>query len=160
MATDAGTEEYASEAGSGRDDATDHPVLLFDGVCNLCSGSVQFVIDRDPGGRFRFAPLQSDVAADLLAPYDIDPTVRDTVVLVVDGAVHTKSDAALQVARRLDGPVSLLWHARFVPRLVRDAVYDLVASVRYDVFGRKDRCMVPTPEVRDRFLATSDSGSE
>jgi predicted DCC family thiol-disulfide oxidoreductase YuxK len=142
--------------GSTGEVAADHPVLLFDGVCNLCAGSVQFVVERDPAGRFRFAPLQSDVARDLLAGHDVDPGELDTVVLLEDGETYTKSDAALRVARGLQGPISLLWHGRFVPRPVRDAVYDVVAAVRYDLFGRKDRCMVPSPELRERFLATSD----
>jgi predicted DCC family thiol-disulfide oxidoreductase YuxK len=143
-------------AGTAVEAAADHPVLLFDGVCNLCAGSVRFVVDRDPGGRFRFAPLQSDVARDLLADHDVDPDDLDTVVLLEEGEAYTKSDAALRVARDLEGPSSLAWHTRFVPRIVRDAVYDLVATVRYDVFGKKDRCMVPTPQLRERFLATSD----
>lgn len=145
-----GDEESRSEAASG-----EHPILLFDGVCNLCSGSVQFVIDHDSAGEFRFAPLQSDVADDVLAPFDVDPDDLSTVVLVADGEAFTRSDAALRVARDLDGPVSLLWHARFVPRVVRDGVYDLVARTRYDVFGTKDRCMVPDPDVRERFLEMS-----
>lgn len=144
----------AQHAGTADVDAAlDHPVLLFDGVCNLCSGSVQFVIERDPEGTFRFAPLQSDVAADLLASHEVDPDDLETVVLLADGTVYTKSDAALRVARDLSGTASLLWHARHVPRVLRDAVYDVVATVRYDVFGMKDQCMVPSPDVRNRFLA-------
>ena len=134
----------------------DHPVLLFDGVCNLCSGSVQFVIERDPDARFLFAPLQSDAAERLLSGHDVDPEDLDTVVLLDGGEVHTKSDAALRVARDLAGPASLLWHARFVPRVLRDVVYDLVAATRYEMFGMKDQCMVPSPDVRERFLETSD----
>lgn len=143
-------------------EADDHPVLLFDGVCNLCAGSVRFVVERDPEGRFRFAPLQSAAARDLLGDHDVDPTDLDSVVLLADGVAYEKSDAALRVARHLEGPASLLWHARHVPRVLRDAVYDLVAAIRYDVFGRKDRCMVPTPDIEERFLARSDpvSGSD
>jgi predicted DCC family thiol-disulfide oxidoreductase YuxK len=146
-------QQPSGEDGEG---TLDHPVLLFDGVCNLCSGSVGWIIERDPDARFRFAPLQSDVARGLLAGYDVDPEDLDTVVLLEDGEAYTKSAAALRVARGLEGPASLLWHARFVPRVLRDAVYDLVASIRYDVFGRKDRCMVPSPDVQERFMATSD----
>lgn len=141
---------------NGAAKAGDHPVLLFDGVCNLCAGSVRFVVERDPAGRFRFAPLQSAAARDLLADHDADSTDLDSVVLLEDGVAHEKSEAALRVARHLEGPASLLWHARHVPRVLRDAVYDLVAATRYDVFGRKDRCMVPTPEMDERFLARSD----
>lgn len=159
MASDAEAGEQPGDEDSARgSDATrdDHPILLFDGVCNLCSGSVQFVVERDPDALFRFAPLQSAVADEVLAPFDVDSGDLSTVVLVEDGDVSTKSDAALRVARDLDGPISFLWHARFVPRIVRDAVYDLVAATRYDVFGQKDRCMVPDPDVRGRFLETSD----
>lgn len=161
-ATDADGEDAKNTEGenaASKNDAAafagEHPILLFDGVCNLCTGSVQFVIERDPEARLRFAPLQSDVADELLAPFDVDADDLSTVVLVDDDGAFTKSDAVLRVARELEGPASLLWHARFVPWIVRDAFYDLVAGTRYDVFGRKDQCMVPNPDVRDRFLETS-----
>ena len=127
--------------------------MLFDGVCNLCSGSVRFLIEHDSGATLRFAPLQSDVAGDLLDAVGLHDYDFDTIVLVEDEEYYTKSDAALRIARHLDRPWSLLWAFRYVPRLLRDAVYDIVASSRYAVFGRKEQCMVPTPEVRDRFLA-------
>ena len=129
------------------------PVVLFDGVCNLCSGSVRFLIEHDSGATLRFAPLQSDVAGDLLDAVGLHDYGFDTIVLVEGEEYYTKSDAALRIARHLDRPWSLLWAFRYVPRLLRDAVYDIVASSRYAVFGRKEQCMVPTPEVRDRFLA-------
>lgn len=134
------------------DRSPDHPVLLFDGVCNLCNGSVQFVVDHDPEGTFRFAPLQSETAEDLLAEVGFDDYDFGTVVLVAGDEYYTKSEAALRVARELESPWSWLWLCRFVPAFVRDRVYDLVAEYRYAVFGRKDRCMVPTPELRERFL--------
>jgi predicted DCC family thiol-disulfide oxidoreductase YuxK len=134
------------------DRSPDHPVLLFDGVCNLCNGSVQFVVDHDPEGTFRFAPLQSETAEDLLAEVGFDDYDFGTVVLVADDEYYTKSEAALRVARELESPWSWLWLCRFVPGFVRDRVYDLVAEYRYAVFGRKDQCMVPTPELRERFL--------
>jgi len=130
----------------------DRPVLLFDGVCNLCSGSVQFLIEHDPEGTLRFAPLQSESAQALLEAVGLTDYDFDTIVLVEGEEYYTKSDAALRIARRLERPWSLLWVGRYVPRLLRDAAYDLVASSRYAVFGKKDRCMVPTPEIRDRFL--------
>jgi len=129
------------------------PVVLFDGVCNLCSGSVRFLIEHDSGATLRFAPLQSDVAGDLLDAVGLHDYDFDTIVLVEGEEYYTKSDAAVRIARHLDRPWSLLWAFRYVPRLLRDAVYDIVASSRYAVFGRKEQCMVPTPEVRDRFLA-------
>lgn len=133
----------------------DGPVLLFDGVCNLCSGTVQFVIEHDPEGVFRFAPLQSATAERILEDIGYGEYDFDSFVLVEGGEYYTKSDAALRIARGLDRPWSHLWLGRFVPRVLRDAVYDVVASHRYAIFGKKDRCMVPTPEVRDRFLEMS-----
>ncbi|MEF8885875.1 MAG: thiol-disulfide oxidoreductase DCC family protein [Haloarculaceae archaeon] len=135
------------------------PVVLFDGVCNLCSGSVQFLIEHDPEARLRFAPLQSEPARELLEAVGLHDYDCDSIVLVEGEAYYTKSEAALRIARRLERPWSLLWTLRYVPRVLRDAVYDLVAASRYAVFGKRDQCMVPTPAVRDRFLAVS-SGSE
>jgi predicted DCC family thiol-disulfide oxidoreductase YuxK len=128
------------------------PIVLFDGVCNLCSGVVRFLVPRDPDGVLRFASLQSPVGQALLERFDLPTEAFDSFVLVDGEDCHTKSAAALRVARRLDAPWSWLWTARVVPRPLRDAVYDLVAATRYDVFGRTDRCMVPEPGVRERFL--------
>jgi predicted DCC family thiol-disulfide oxidoreductase YuxK len=133
-------------------DTGDGPVLLFDGVCNLCNGAVQFVIRHDPAERFRFAPLQSDAARRLCADCDAEATDLDTVVLVEGGECYVRSDAALRTARHLTFPYALLWAFRVVPRPVRDAVYDLVAEYRYDVFGRREECMVPSPALEERFL--------
>jgi predicted DCC family thiol-disulfide oxidoreductase YuxK len=125
-------------------------VLLFDGVCTLCNGFVQFVIERDPAARFQFAALQSDAAVRLLgvAP----PPLPDSLVLIEDGRLFTRSTAALRVARGLRFPWPLAYVFVAVPRPVRDWVYDAVARNRYRWFGRRDVCMVPTPELRSRFL--------
>ncbi|MHB9285475.1 thiol-disulfide oxidoreductase DCC family protein [Halobacteriales archaeon Cl-PHB] len=131
----------------------DHPILLFDGVCNLCTWSVRFVVERDPNGIFRFAPLQSDVASELLANHDQAPEDLDSVVLLADGEVYTKSDAAIRVATRLGGVYRLLGPFRYVPRVLRDAVYDLVAASRYRIFGKRDSCLVPTDDLASRFLS-------
>ncbi len=131
----------------------DHPVVLFDGVCNLCTGYVGFLIRRDPEGVFRFAPLQSSVGRRLLEDCGLDPDVMDSVVLVEGGEPSVKSDAVLRAAAHLGGAYRLLAPARFVPRRLRNAAYDVVASRRYDWFGRRDRCMMPTPDVESRFLA-------
>jgi predicted DCC family thiol-disulfide oxidoreductase YuxK len=128
------------------------PVLLFDGVCNLCNGAIRFVVRHDTAERFRFAPLQSDAARRLTADCDADPSDLDSVVLVEDGECHVRSEAALRTARHLASPYDRLWALRFVPRPLRDAVYDLVAEHRYDVFGRREECMVPSPELEARFL--------
>ena len=129
------------------------PVLLFDGVCNLCNGFVRFVVRFDHDGTFLFAPLQSAVARELFDRHGIttDDEDFDTVVLVEDGECYTKSTAALRVARRLDGPWPLAYPLVYLPERLRDGVYDLVARYRYRVFGQSDECQVPPPEVRERF---------
>lgn len=133
----------------------DHPVLLFDGVCSLCVGAVQFVVRRDPEGLFRFAPLQSPAARALLEDCDVDPDAVDTVVLLEDGSCHVRSAAAIRTAVALGGIYRLLGPLRFVPRPLRDAVYGAVARRRYGWFGRRESCLVPTPDLEDRFLAGS-----
>ena len=127
-------------------------LLLFDGVCNLCNGFVQFVIARDPAGRFQFAPLQSAAAARVLRDARVGAPLPDTVVLVENGRTFTRSTAALRVARGLRAPWPLAYACIIVPRPVRDWMYDFVARHRYRWFGKKDARMVPTPDVRDRFL--------
>ena len=125
-------------------------MLLFDGVCTLCNGFVRFVIARDPAGRFQFAPLQSDAARRVLgaAPQPLP----DSLVLVENGRLFTRSTAALRVARGLRFPWPLAYVFVAVPRPVRDYLYDAVARNRYRWFGRRESCMVPTPELRARFL--------
>ena len=124
------------------------PIVLFDGVCNLCNGAVRFILARDPRARFRFASLQSEAARRLLGG---DPPA-ETIVLIEAGKTHTRSTAALRIARLLRFPWPLWYGWIVVPRPLRDGVYDWVARHRYRWFGRRDTCMVPTPELRDRFL--------
>ena len=131
---------------------TDRPVLLFDGVCNLCTGSVQWIIERDSAGEFRFASLQSDAGQALLAELGLPADYVDSIVLVEGEAHFTKSTAALRVAKRLGLPYAALYPFVAVPSVVRDRVYDVVANNRYRVFGKRDSCMVPTPEIEERFL--------
>lgn len=131
---------------------TDRPVLLFDGVCNLCTGSVQWIIERDPEGQFRFASLQSEAGQTLLAELGLPADYIDSIVLVDGDEHYTKSTAALHVAKRLGLPYAALYPLVKVPRFVRDRAYDVVADNRYRVFGKKDSCMMPSPEVQDRFL--------
>jgi predicted DCC family thiol-disulfide oxidoreductase YuxK len=130
----------------------EHDVILFDGVCNLCNGWVRFVIRRDRGHHYRFAPLQSSVARRILAAAGVDPEALDSVVLVEGGRAYTRSDAALRILRRLGRGWPALALLRVVPRFVRDIVYDWIAAHRYRWFGRQAVCMVPTPELRARFL--------
>jgi predicted DCC family thiol-disulfide oxidoreductase YuxK len=132
-----------------------HAVVLFDGVCNLCNGLVQFVISRDPDGYFQFAALSSEAAARVMSTArhvrHVGP-LADSIVLVEDGVVHVRSDAALRIACRLGFPWVLGYGLMIVPRPLRDAVYDFVARRRYRWFGRRDTCMVGGPGIWDRFL--------
>ena len=131
----------------------DRPIILFDGVCNLCNGFVRFVIARDPVGRFRFAPLQSDVARRLLGqPNAAGGAVPASFVLLEGDRVFRQSTAALRIARNLGLPWRLAYGLVVLPRPLRDWVYDIVARHRYQWFGQRDVCMVPTPDLRARFL--------
>ncbi|MEM1269121.1 MAG: thiol-disulfide oxidoreductase DCC family protein [Bacteroidota bacterium] len=134
---------------------SDKSILLFDGVCNLCNGAVNFVIDRDADGQVMFAPLQSDVGRELLVSRGLNPDALDSLVLIEEGQAFQRSTAALRVARHLDGPWRFLYAFRVVPRVIRDAVYDLVARSRYSMFGKQDACRLPTPDERARFLVYS-----
>ena len=129
------------------------PVILFDGVCNLCNGFIQFVIKNDRQGVFRFASLQSEAASSLLG--DRASAYRDsleTVVLIEGDTIYTHSDVALQIARRIGGAWSLLLVAYILPKFCRDALYRFIARNRYRWFGKHDTCMVPSPDLASRFL--------
>lgn len=129
-----------------------HPTLLFDGVCNLCSGSVQFILKRDRQGRFRFASLQSEVGRRLMTEHGLDPDALSSVVLIEDGRAYQESTAALRIARHLPGAWKLLRAFLVIPRPLRDAAYRLIARNRYRWFGKTESCWLPTPELRARFL--------
>jgi predicted DCC family thiol-disulfide oxidoreductase YuxK len=129
-------------------------VIIFDGVCNLCNAAVRFIIRRDPQARFRFAALQSAPAQALLARVEVDAAAFDSVMLVEDGVVHSRSDAALRVARRLRFPWPLLYALVILPRPLRDSLYDFIARNRYRWFGKRETCMTPTPDLQSRFLAS------
>lgn len=129
------------------------PILFFDGVCNLCNAAVQFVIRHDAGGKIRFAALQSPAGeAARRAIQQQLGRIPDSLIFLVDGHYFTESDAALRVARHLDGGWRHLWQLRIFPRFLRNAVYRMVARMRYRLFGRKPSCMIPTPELRQRFM--------
>lgn len=136
-------------------DGIDRPVLLFDGVCNLCNSTIRSIVRVDGAGRVLFAPLQSEVAEELLGRAGLDVDYFDSVVLVEDGEAYTQSTAILRVCRYLDGPIPLLYPLVYLPEGLRDWAYDLIAEYRYDVFGKKDECPIPPPHVRERFLERS-----
>lgn len=129
-----------------------NPVILFDGVCNLCNGSVQFVIKHDKAGLFTFASLQSEAGQKLLNEYQIPGTDLSSFILIQDEKAYTKSTAALLVVKQLKGVVKYLYIFRVIPTFIRDGVYNFVARNRYRWFGRNESCMIPSPELRARFL--------
>jgi predicted DCC family thiol-disulfide oxidoreductase YuxK len=130
----------------------ENATVLFDGECNLCNGSVQFILRRDPAGRFRFASLQSDAGRELRHQYGLHTESIDTVVLIAGDKAYTRSDAALGIARRLGGLWPVLYVGMIVPRFIRDRIYNFIARNRYRWFGKRESCYMPTPELRGRFL--------
>ena len=133
-------------------DSLTSPVILFDGVCNLCNSSVQFVIARDAKGLFCFAPLQGNYAQQQLKNSGGANFDQSSVVLVAGGRIFNRSEAVLRIARQLPWPWPLLYGFMVVPRVLRDGVYNLLARNRYRLFGKREQCMIPTPELKARFI--------
>ena len=131
---------------------TGSPILLFDGVCNLCNNSVQFVIKKDKKKQFYFTALQSNAGQQLLKQYQLSPNKFDSFVLIENNQAYTRSTAALRVVKRLSGAWPLLYIFIIVPPFIRNTIYDWVAQNRYKWFGKSDSCMMPTPELSARFL--------
>ena len=128
-------------------------IILFDGVCNLCNGVVQFIIKRDKKDLFRYAALQSDIGNQLVNERAIDTSKVDSIILVEPGmAYYIKSDAALEIFKTFGGLWTLVSVFQWIPKSIRDIVYDFIARNRYKWFGRKDQCMIPTPELQAKFL--------
>jgi len=125
-------------------------IVLFDGVCNFCNSSVQFIINRDPKGLFHFASQQSEIGVQLMTEHGL--TGHESIVYIEDGKAYMKSAAALRIAKHLSGlwPTTAIFFA--VPRPIRDMAYDVVAKNRYRWFGKRDSCMIPPPSIRKRFL--------
>jgi predicted DCC family thiol-disulfide oxidoreductase YuxK len=129
------------------------PLILFDGVCNLCTHSVQFVIQRDAKQQFRFASIQSDLGQKVLQQYGLSTTKINTVVLLNNNQIYTHSTAALHIAQHLGGLWQLASLALWIPAPLRDMVYTFVAQNRYRWFGKQESCWLPTPELKNRFLS-------
>jgi|TARA_B110000261_G_scaffold41349_1_gene48540 predicted DCC family thiol-disulfide oxidoreductase YuxK len=129
-----------------------HSIILFDGVCNLCNGAVNFVINRDPGNVFKFTPLQEKQGVLLLKKHAIDAKMLDSIVLIENGNVYIKSSAALRIAKKMSNLWPLFFALLIIPRFMRDGVYDFIAKNRYKWFGKKEQCMIPTPGLREKFL--------
>ena len=131
---------------------TQGPILLFDGVCNLCNSSVQFIIKRDPQSKFRFAALQSDFGIAALQKFGIPPGQMNSVILVMGERLYQKSDAVLEIVKNLSWLWPALYVFKLIPRFLRDWLYERVAGNRYRLFGKREECMIPTPELKSRFV--------
>jgi predicted DCC family thiol-disulfide oxidoreductase YuxK len=127
-------------------------IILFDGVCNFCNSSVNFIIDRDSTNYFKFGALQSDEGHALLKKHNQSTDSFDTLMLIEDDVLYTRSTAALRIAKKLSGLWSLFYVCIIIPKFVRDPIYNLIAKNRYKMFGKKDTCRLPTPEERAKFL--------
>ncbi len=128
-----------------------HPVILFDGVCNLCNNAVRFVIKRDPKSIFKFASLQSDFGKKIIAKYHLSEKPVSSFILVENDKLYFKSTAALKVIKKLNGVVRLLYVFIILPAVIRNVVYDFIAANRYKWFGKLNDCMVPEKEIMNRF---------
>jgi predicted DCC family thiol-disulfide oxidoreductase YuxK len=128
------------------------PVVLFDGVCNLCNSTVLFIIKNDKTSRFAFASLQSTFGQSVLKKYALPLNELSTVLFLKEGQLFTKSNAALEIAKRLDGIWPIVYVFKVVPLGVRNFVYDWIARNRYRWFGKRDVCMIPTPDLKTRFI--------
>ncbi|WP_299335124.1 thiol-disulfide oxidoreductase DCC family protein [uncultured Psychroserpens sp.] len=134
--------------------AKDKQLILFDGVCNLCNSSVLYVIKHDKDDRFRFAPLQSDIGQQIISKYNLDTSKTDSILLYSNNnGLVIKSTAALKIARHLGFPQNLMSIFFIVPPFIRNWVYDYIAKNRYEWYGKKEACMIPTPELKAKFLA-------
>ncbi len=130
----------------------DHPIILFDGICNLCNGAVQFIIRHDKKKLFVFASLQSEIGQKLLKQYNFPLDEFNSFILIDNDKAFTRSTSALKVVKKLNGIFSLLYAFIILPAFIRDGIYNRVAANRYKWFGKKDECMIPTPELKARFL--------
>lgn len=130
----------------------DTSIVLFDGVCNLCNSSVQFIIKRDKKKKFLFAPLQGKKGQEIFLKHSLPAGELNSFILAEGDNIYIKSTGALRMLKKLGGPWSLLYAFIIVPPFIRDGIYSWVAKNRYKWFGKKDSCMIPTPDLKERFL--------
>ncbi len=128
-------------------------IILFDGVCNLCNASVNFVIKHDKKAQFLFASFQSDVAKEIMLHFNLKNLNEDTVILVEGYKICDKSTAALKITKRLDGGFKVFYAFIIIPKFLRDWIYSFIAKNRYDWFGKRESCMIPSAKLKNRFLA-------
>jgi predicted DCC family thiol-disulfide oxidoreductase YuxK len=129
-----------------------HPVVLFDGICNLCSGAVQFIIKHDKKRVFRFASLQSGFGQKVMQQFGLPADELNSFILFTGSKIYTKSTGALMIFRRLNGLLPLVYGFIVVPKFIRDAVYAYIARNRYKWFGKKDTCWIPTEALQELFM--------
>lgn len=130
----------------------DHPIILFDGVCNFCNGAVNFTIKRDKQKKIRFAALQSDAGRQLVQQLGLPADDMRSFLFIENGKVYNRSTAALKVCRYLSGLWPLCYGLIIVPSFIRNCIYDWIAKNRYKWFGERQECMIPTPDIKARFL--------
>lgn len=133
--------------------ATNKTILLFDGVCNFCNSTVNFVIKRDKKNQFVFAPLQSDTAKKLCENFTVNPADLDTMILIDKGKIYTKSHAALRVNLYLGGLYPLLYGFIIIPPFIRNGIYNWIARNRYKWFGKREMCMIPDERIKNKFIS-------
>lgn len=133
-------------------DNNQHKIILFDGVCNLCNNTINFIIRHDKKNMFKFATLQSSIADELLNSFPSTKNKLDSIVLLENKKKYTQSSAALRIAKNLSGGYPLLYGLIIIPKFIRDWLYSIIAKNRYKWFGKKEECMIPTPELRGKFL--------
>lgn len=129
-----------------------YEIILFDGVCNFCNSSINFIIDHDPEKRFKFAPLQSDFGQDILTQFNKNTQNFDSVILLKNNTLYEKSEAALEITKHLSGFWKYLTIFKFLPTSFLNFFYNIVAKNRYRIFGKADSCRMPTAELKERFL--------
>ncbi|AOM76460.1 thiol-disulfide oxidoreductase DCC family protein [Pedobacter steynii] len=127
-------------------------LVFFDGVCNLCNHTVQFMIKRDRKDYFRFAALQSEVAQQKLSGFNFRSEDLKTIILLEDGEIYLRSNAALRIARQLGGLWPMFYGLIIIPAFIRDFIYQLISKNRYRIWGKTESCMVPSPELKNKFL--------
>ncbi len=128
-------------------------IILFDGICNLCNSYVNKTIKLDKKNKFKFATLQSEVGKKILRECLIDPSVTDSIILFENKTAYSKSTAVLKIAKLIGGLYSLAFAFIIIPPFIRNAVYDFIAKNRYKWFGKKETCMVPTEEIKSKFIS-------
>lgn len=131
----------------------DISIILFDGVCNFCNSSVNKIIRHDKKNRFKFAPLQSEIGKKLLEKHSIDSSKIDSIILIENDSAFIKSTAILKISKHLSGLYPLAYGFIIIPAFIRNIVYDFIARNRYKWWGKKESCMIPTQEVKEKFIA-------